>query len=209
MSSNIPALVSALLGAALVVTAGEPVALAAQVPSKGDTANPPEGAPPAPTAEVAVPFRSGETAPSPTGVSIWGMVPWGGLGVGARLMIPLSIGPLLHNGSVRDSFALEGGADLLHFSSDAFGSGFSYDILLPVAGLMWNVWLSPRFALYPKIELGYMFAWVTGYPGPVTPSYSGLFADGAGGVLYKMGSGITLRAELGIAGLKLGAGWLF
>jgi hypothetical protein len=38
----------------------------------------------------------------------------GGVGIGGRMMFPLGIAPLLRNTSIRDNFALEVGADLLH-----------------------------------------------------------------------------------------------
>ena len=129
-------------------------------------------------------------------------------------MLPLPIQPLLRSPTVSDSFALEFGLDYLHWSYDfgIAGSGFSYSWteVLPVVGIMWNIWLSPNFALYPKVEGGYAFGWFSGWQGTIgQPAYGGVFIDGAGGALYKLNNGITLRAEAGIAGLKLGAGWLF
>jgi len=173
------------------------------------TSPPSEGAPAATTTAR----FSGVGAPALRGPTLWGMIPWGGIGVGGRFMIPLGIGPVLNGSSVRDSFALELGADLLHFS-DSVGAGaysysWSWNELLPVGGIMWNIWLNDRFALYPKVELGYALAWVSGSSGTYGSGYGGVFFSGAGGALYKMDSGLTLRAELGIAGLKVGAGWLF
>ena len=77
-------------------------------------------------------------------------------------------------------------------------------------GGMWNLWLMDNFAIYPKIELGYAFGWLSGWnvPGP-TPTYGGFFWDAAAGALYRVNNTVTLRAEAGYAGLKLGAGWLF
>jgi hypothetical protein len=157
---------------------------------------------------------TGTTAPSPKGLSVWGILPWGGIGGGARFMTPLAGGPLLTSAAVRDSFALEFGADLLRWSYD-FGYGasgsYSWTEVLPVVGVMWNLWFSQKFCLYPKIEAGYAFGWLSGWSavGGYTPSYGGAFIDGAAGALYSLDSGITLRAEVGIAGLKVGAGWLF
>lgn len=54
-------------------------------------------------------------------------------------------------------------------------------------------------------EKEYRAGWQSG----PQPSYGGVFVDGAAGVLYSMDNGLTLRAEAGIAGLKLGVGWLF
>jgi hypothetical protein len=208
----------------LTVTASL-LALSLAVPATAalaQTAAPaPEAAPPpalntsAPTgAPTAV---TGGAAPSLTGPSIWGILPWGGFGVGGRFMIPLGIRPLLVNTPVRDSFALDVGADLLHWSYDfglagAGGFNYSWTEVLPVAGLMWNIWLNDRFAFYPKVELGYAFGWFSGWDGMngvSQPAYGGFFWDGAVGAMYKLPAGVTLRAEAGYAGLKLGAGWLF
>ena len=151
------------------------------------------------------------------GPSVWGILPWSGIGVGARFMIPLGIKPLIANANVRDSFALEFGADFLHWSYGfaAFNHDYSWSEVVPVVGAMWNVWLnslSPKLAVYPKLDLGYAFGWFSNwdstYTGP-RPTYGGFFWDVALGALYKLDNGITLRAEAGYAGLKLGAGWLF
>jgi hypothetical protein len=150
------------------------------------------------------------------GLTLWGILPWGGLGVGGRVMFPLGIGPLLRNTSVRDSFALEVGADLLHWSYDfgaagAGGFNYSWTEVLPVVGIMWNLWFSDQFALYPKVDLGYAFGWMSGWnsAGP-RPTYGGFFVSGDVGAMYKLASNnLVLRAEAGSSGLKLGAGWLF
>jgi hypothetical protein len=163
---------------------------------------------PAPASSVGTTVPSGAVSKGP---SVWGILPWGGYGVGARFMLPLGIKPLLNNSNVHDGFALEFGADFLHWSYNYFAGGdYSWSEILPVVGVMWNIWLNENFALYPKLEAGYAFGWFSGwdYPG-ARPTYGGFFIDGAGGALYKLNNGLTLRAEVGIAGLKLGAGWLF
>jgi hypothetical protein len=151
------------------------------------------------------------TAGVSTGPTVWGILPWNGIGIGGRFMLPLGIQPLLRNSPVRDSFALEFGADLLHWSYGYLGShDYGWTEVLPVVGGMWNVWFNEHIAGYPKLELGYAFGWFSNwdYPGP-RPTYGGFFWDIALGVMYKLDSGVTLRAEAGYAGLKLGAGWLF
>lgn len=205
--------ISALAPQVFAAKAGGDGSAAGQISNAPPVAAPNSrpGAPPA--AEVGTPFSSAG-APSMKGVSAWGILPWGGIGVGARFMMPLAIGPLLTNTKLRDNFSLELGGDFLHFSTDVGVPGFSFNYswneVLPVVGMMWNIWFNPKLALYPKVELGYVFAWVSGWRGfGGQPGYGGVFADGAGGVLYKLDSGLTLRAEVGIAGLKLGAGWLF
>jgi len=153
-------------------------------------------------------------APAMHGPSVWGILPWGGIGVGGRFMMPLNFPPLLRNTQFRDNFALEFGADLLHwsysFGAPGFGFSYSWTEVLPVVGAMWNIWLNDRFAFYPKIEIGYAFGWFSDLgPNTAQASYGGAFADGAVGALYNLGGGLTLRAEAGFSGLKLGAGWLF
>ena len=85
---------------------------------------PAETPPPAPT--VAAPGRPGAPTPfgaaGPTGASLWGVLPWGGYGIGARYMMPLPITPLLTRTKFRDYWALEFGADILRFNYD-YGLG--------------------------------------------------------------------------------------
>ena len=45
--------------------------------------------------------------------------------------------------------------------------------------------------------------------GGARPTYGGFFWNIALGAMYKLTNGIALRGELGYAGLKLGAAWLF
>jgi hypothetical protein len=186
----------------------------AQQPAPAPTAPPPAPTePPPPVANSAPTTVTAGPAPSYKGLSLWGILPWNGIGVGGRFMIPLAIQPLLTNTSIRDSFALEFGADMLHWSYDyalVAGSRYSWTEVVPVIGVMWNLWFLPKLALYPKIELGYAFGWFSdwNYNSP-RPTYGGFFWDGTVGALYKLDNGITLRAEAGYAGLKLGAGFLF
>jgi hypothetical protein len=168
---------------------------------------PPQTYAPPPTVAVAEPPAS----PLPKGVSVWGILPtWAGynegLGIGGRFMMPLGIQPLLRGTGIRDSWALEFGADFTHWS---YGYG-THNQFVPVAGIMWNVWLTQQFALYPKLELGYAFGW-SNYDSTAVDRapHPWLFWDLTAGVLYKLNSGLTLRAEAGYMGLKLGVGWLF
>jgi hypothetical protein len=163
----------------------------------------------APTSSVSTTVPSGAQA---KGFSLWGILPWSGFGVGGRFMLPLNTKPLLTNTSLHDTFALEFGADFIHQSYDLgpFGD-YSWNEIVPVFGVMWEIWVNEHFAFYPKIEIGWAFGWhssLAGYSGAYG-SYGGFYPDGAGGVLYKLDNGLTLRAEAGYAGLKLGAGWLF
>ncbi len=159
---------------------------------------------------------SGPSGTVSKGASVWGILPtFSGIGVGGRFMLPLPIQPVLHSSTVKDTFALEFGADYLHWSYgyNFPGANFNYSLneLVPVVGMMWSFWLSDRFALYPKIELGYAIAWFSGWNNTYgsTPTATAFFWDLAAGALYKLGNGFTLRAEVGSANLKLGAGLLF
>ncbi len=187
------------------------------VPPPATTMEPAPGTQPpmyAAPAPMASPMISAAPKPQPSlkGVSIWGIWGWGGLGVGARFMIPLSVKPLLQASGLRDHFALELGADFTRWSYNFGVAGdYSYSQIVPVAGVMWMIWLNEQFALYPKIEAGVAIGWVTGYNSALGPqaSHGWLFVDGTGGLLYKLNNGLTLRAEGGYAGLKVGIGWLF
>jgi hypothetical protein len=175
--------------------------LLAATPARAD-----ESAAPAATIATAAPV-----APALRGPTAWGILPWGGIGVGARFMFPLSLPSLLTGTNLKDSWALEAGADLLHWSYGYVGAAdYGWTEVLPVVGMDWIIWLNPSFAVYPKVEAGYAFGWLSGYTGPAgtTPSYGGAFVNGAGGVMYKVAS-MTLRAEAGYSGLKVGAAWLF
>lgn len=168
---------------------------------------PPPGQPGyAPVAVAEAPVTS-----APKGLSLWGILPWNGFGVGGRFMLPVGIQPLLRSSGVRDNFALEFGADFTHWGYSSGAYSWSYNQIVPVAGLMWNIWLNSQFALYPKVELGYAIGWWSGWDASygVQANHGWLFWDVTGGLLYKLQNGLTLRAEAGYAGLKLGVGWLF
>lgn len=171
--------------------------------------------PPAPGYVVAPPATGG-LAPQLKGLSVWGILPYAyysstGLGLGGRFMIPLSFPPLLHTPNVRgDGFALEFGADYLHWSESVpFYGDFSVNWFLPTVGVMWNVWLNEKLVLYPKFSLGYYYAWVSNLPSGYGGYGSSVYWDIDLGAMYKLDNGLTLRAELGYSGLKVGIGWLF
>ena len=176
------------------------------------TPPPAETTPPPAVAKSPSPFGA---APGPTGPSVWGVLPWGGFGLGARYMIPLPITQLLTRTKFHDYWALEFGADILRFNYDyAFGTtaySYNWTEIIPVVGMMWQFWITDDFAVYPKVEIGYAFGWYSGTQG-TTGGLSGgnhLFPDGTAGLLYKLGNGITLRAEAGYVGGKAGIAWLF
>jgi len=215
-----------LISALVPLQAGSATTPLAPVVAQAETSPPPQATAPAPSPYAPAPAyaaappagvaMNGGGAPALKGWSLWGILPYSygatGIGAGARFMIPLpGIQPLLKGSNVRDNFALEFGADYLRWS---FGnltySDYAVNEILPAVGFMWNIWLNDQLVLYPKVELGYRFAWVTGFPdGTPSPTYGGVYWDIGGGVMYKLGNGLTLRGEVGYTGLKGGIGWLF
>ena len=179
------------------------------------TQPPPAGPPPAgavPASSTPTLVAQPATAPSLKGLSVFGILPWGGFGVGAHVMFPLpGLGPFLVNTNLRDGFALEVGVDYTRQSYGYFGLyDWTVNRLTPVGSILWHIWLTDQFALYPKLELGYHIGWVTSsYTGGTFDNYSTVLVNGAGGALYRLANAITLRAEVGVSGLKVGAGWLF
>src|SRR4051812_18156776 len=155
------------------------VALAQEPPPGGATTPPPAETTPPPT--VATPSSTGAPQPfgpaaGPAGPSVWGILPWGGYGIGARYMIPLPITQLLTRTKFHDYWALEFGADMLHFSYDyGFGAAGSYSWteIVPVVGMMWQFWINDSFAVYPKVEVGYAFGWYSGTQGPRNRHFRG------------------------------------
>jgi hypothetical protein len=148
----------------------------------------------------------------PKALTLWGAVGYGGMyGVGARFMFP--VGPsLLKLSSIRDQLAVEFGVDYLRESYSDFGN-YSWSEILPVAGVMWQFWLLPNLAVYPKVDLGYAIGWFSGfdcggYYGCSEPSYGGFFWDISAGVMYTLGK-VALRAEIGNELVKGGVAFLF
>ena len=151
----------------------------------------------------------------PKALTLWGAVGYGGMyGVGVRFMFP--VGPsLLKLSNIRDQLAVELGVDYLRESYGYFSYGnYSWSEILPVAGCMWQFWLLPNLAVYPKVDLGYAIGWLSGYdycngiPNCSNPSYGGFFWDISAGVMYTLGK-VALRAEIGNELVKGGVAFLF
>jgi hypothetical protein len=138
-----------------------------------------------------------------------------GFGVGGRFRTPLLPQGLIQGGQVRDSIDLEAGADLVRYAYGYRSAVYNYDYVFwafrPRAGLMWDFWLTPQLALYPKLDLGYEFGWFDGWNSTVGthPTYAGLFLEPSIGLIYRLRSSTSLRLELGSEGLKLGVGVAF
>ncbi|HSN92991.1 MAG TPA: hypothetical protein VLS93_17295 [Anaeromyxobacteraceae bacterium] len=138
-----------------------------------------------------------------------------GIGLGARYMIPVVPRGLLagHLRGIREELAIEVGGDFIHWGRDQVYLGNTYDFSVNaieiVGGLMWNWWLTPSVALYPKLDLGYSYAWVTDWWGEPyglgSPDYSDVFLNGAIGAIFRLDR-VGLRLEIGSHALRLGLG---
>jgi hypothetical protein len=138
-----------------------------------------------------------------------------GVGLGARFMIPIVPEGLLRGQGIRirEELALEVGADYLHWgyhqSWGPYGNiDWDVNALEIVAGGMWNWWVTPKVALYPKLDVGYRIAWLSGWDNTLwgTPgSYSELFINGAVGAIFKLQK-VSFRIEAGNHALRLGLG---
>ncbi|HEY4393769.1 MAG TPA: hypothetical protein VGP64_06885 [Polyangia bacterium] len=163
---------------------------------------------PAPAYMPPSPRLGGSDAPAVTGPTVWGILAYGGVGVGARFALPV-YGSVLHHPTLRDGFEIEFGGDFVHWSESVPGFDWSYTVIRLAGGVMWDIWLNDQFAFYPKAEIGYNhYSYnYNGYTGG--GSYSPIYVNGAAGAMFKTRAGLTLRAEAGITGLALGVGWLF
>ena len=77
--------------------------------------------------------------------------------------------------------------------------------------MMWQFWINDSFAVYPEGGARLRVRLVLGYERRTTGLSGGnhFFPNGTAGLLYKLGNGITLRAEAGYVGGKAGVAWLF
>jgi len=149
-----------------------------------------------------------QEGPDSTGFSAWGIVGYGnGLGIGGRFMMTARPEGFLQHDRFKDQLAVEFGIDLLRFSYSFLGDDYGFTAILPVAGVLWNVWVNDRFAVYPKLDLGYALGFYTGWSDTLgsRPTHGGFFWQASAGLLYKTGS-VALRLELGNGLLKAGAG---
>jgi len=182
---------------------------------RADETAPPPAAPPTEPAPASAPAPAATishaliTAPPLTGPTIWGLVDWFGVGVGARYMFPVGIPSLLSHTPFKDSWAIEAGLDFLHRSDDYGAFSYNYNEFIPTVGMMWMVWFRDDFAVYPKVDGGYAIGFDNSVHDCTGCGLGGVWIEGAAGILYKVGGGVTLRAELGNYGAKGGVAWLF
>jgi hypothetical protein len=153
-------------------------------------------------------------------LSFWGVLdpgPVDGFGVGVRYMLPIVPEGILGHARVRDELTLEFGADFLHYNESfgyyGYNADYNWNGFLPVLGATWNLWFTPRLALYPKLDLGYWVGsysgWDDRYNGYYTRhDFDGFFIQGALGLMYRLQS-VALRVEAGSGLLRIGAGFAF
>jgi hypothetical protein len=168
------------------------------------------------TAQAAEPaYTSSVNAKSLVG---WAILGWGSaVGVGASFQAPLLPQGLIHDPGFRlhDSLDLDVGVDYLSYWNHYAVGPYSYDVseFNLHAGLVWNFWLAPGLAIYPKVGLGYSIASYS-YSAGWSPSYGrghygGLYPELAVGAQLRLSSALSLRGELGWSGLKVGLGFAF
>jgi hypothetical protein len=146
----------------------------------------------------------------------WAILGWNdAAGIGASFQAPLVPQGLIHDPGFRlhDTLDFDVGLDYLSYWNHYRSGPYAYDVseFNLHAGLVWNFWLTPQLALYPKVALGYGFAHYSGNWDPLygRGHYGGLYPELAVGGQLKLSSTLTLRSELGWAGLKIGLGFAF
>lgn len=170
----------------------------------------------------ATPALAAETAyasgPNSKSLAVWGILGWGSaVGVGASLQVPLVPQGLIHDPGfrLRDSLDLDVGVDYLSYWNHHYAGPYYYDVteFNLHAGVIWNFWLTPQVAVYPKVGLGYSIAHYSYSPNwdPIygRGSYGGVYPELAVGGQFRLSNALSLRGELGWAGLKLGLGFAF
>lgn len=138
-------------------------------------------------------------------LSVWLLSPWYygfGAGAGVRYMIPI-----VPNGfipTLNDSFELEFGGD---FWASLWSPTITYYGLTIPAEALWTFHLVPAVSVYGKLALGFNLYFSSA--GPLPSSFIPLYFNLGPGVLWHVGQGIDLRAELGYGGARIGLGFKF
>jgi hypothetical protein len=157
------------------------------------------------------PLAEKHEGPNSQGITLWGVLGYGdAFGVGGRYMMPVVPEGFLHNTRFKDQLAVDFGADLLWYSYGFLSDSYGYAEVLPVGGVLWTVWFNDKFAVYPKLDVGFALGTVTGWNdawGP-KPTHGGFFWQTSAGLIYKTSS-VALRAEVGNGLFKAGVGFGF
>jgi hypothetical protein len=175
--------------------------------------------PPAETSETPVKDAAKPSASMNKNVSAFVAVGYGygystGFGIGGRYQFTVVPEGFITSPKIRDELGIEAGLDYFHLGWTAnYGIGnysWSYNEFTPVVGVVWNVWFNDKLAIYPKIDLGYHIGSISAsYNGQAVDttgvSFSALYFQGTGGIIYRVSDAVGLRAEAGWSSLRLGA----
>jgi hypothetical protein len=176
---------------------------------------PPAASPPPSTQASGTPSGAVRTSESPvfSAASVLGILPWGGIGIGARYLMPLPMIPsLLTRTRFKDGWGLEFGADYLRWNHGLIGGpDYSWSEFRPSVGMLWEFWVNDQFSVYPKVEAGFAFGYYSNTPAGATglTGGDGFRVDGAVGLFYKFNNGIAVRAEAGYLGAQGGVAFTF
>jgi hypothetical protein len=164
----------------------------------------------APARAAEPPYRAN---PPGGAATVWAILGYGDAwGIGARYRLSLVPEGLLQGPNhLRDSLDLEVGLDFIDWYGWNTGGGdYGYNMVAPRVGLMWDLWVRPDLAFYPKLDLGVGFGSYTGtWPATGRHEFSGLFLEPAVGMIWRVRDNLSLRGELSTIGLKLGLGFDF
>ena len=133
------------------------------------------------------------------------------VGLGVRYQKELVPQGFIHwTNGMRDEFGLEGGVDYVHSNPNIGAFRWSYNEFDIVVGAVWNFWVLPELALYPKVDLGVGIESFSSVDGVSSPGgYGGFFVSGAVGAAYRIADRVLLRAEVGNNDIRVGVGFNF